>query len=414
MINVCYAISDERGVYSKFVGASICSIFENTSKPVTVHLLHDGSLSEDNKRRFERLVLQYDQKILFYEVPKLIEDTIAQGKEIFPIGLSSQRYTQVNMYRLAIAEVLPDLVERVIFLDADTIVNVDIDNVWQEEAGPAGLAAVSDWAVLEHFGKAGEIKENNSFLYRKGLATVKTVFNAGVLLLDLKILRQDENLLLRGLRFLAANDGQWDFYDNDILIAFFSKSFRHLPWNYNIRVIWARAFGENRLERGIYHYVGRSYGLNPSDSCYKLFISYLLKTPWIDESLLYTACHIARAYTMTQSRKRLAKVRQIANFSHQKKRVIMGLAGDEARLREDFALGEDEKFVTLTPGGKVPLLYSIADYYYLIFWSNYGEVKELLEKVGLREFEHFADGTLLMPEQTSELVLDELNFLWRI
>ena len=38
MINVCYAISDERGVYSKFVGASICSIFENTSKPVTVHL----------------------------------------------------------------------------------------------------------------------------------------------------------------------------------------------------------------------------------------------------------------------------------------------------------------------------------------------------------------------------------------
>lgn len=414
MIHICYAISDERGNYSKFAGASMSSLLENTDASVTIHLLHDGKISGDNLDKFTELVQNYGQKIKFYNVPQLLADTLAKGREIFPPGFSSERYTEVNMYRLALGEVLSPEVEKALFLDADTIINMDIDELWQYSAGEAGLAAVSDWSVLEHFGRTDAVSENDSFLYKNGLADMHTVFNAGVLLMDLKKLRERGNLLLEGLKFLADYEGQWKFYDNDILIALFSQDFCHLPWNYNIRVAWARALGGNTLTKGIYHYVGRSYGLNPGDNCHKLFITYWLKTPWFNENTLYTGLNMSRAYTQTQGIRRLKAVRQIMNHSNRKKRVLMGLAVDEARLRADFSLKQDEKFVVLTPGQRMVLEYPVREYYYLVFWSNYQEARALMEQAGLREFEHFADGTLLMPEQTNDLVLGDLSFLWNI
>ena len=414
MIHICYALSDKQGNYSKFAGASICSILENTCCPVTVHILHDGTISKENGERFGKLAQAYHQEIIFYDVPQLMADTLAKGRDILPAGWDSRRYTEVNMYRLALGEVLPEPVERVIFLDADTIINMDIEELWQAKTGATGLGAVPDWSVLEHFGKTNEISESNSFLYAKGYATMQTIFNAGVLLLDLTIIRKQGNLLLRGLQFLADNDKQWDFYDNDILIAFFAKEFYHLPWNYNIRVSWAQAFAHNHLDKGIYHYVDRNYGLNPTEVYHQLFLSFLWKTPWADEHTLYGAYQVSAGYTMTQAARRLAAIRQINNNSRGKKRVLMGLAVDESRLRKDFALGQEEKFVLLAPGRKLALDYPVQEYYYLVFWSNYPEVKALMEGAGLREYQDFADGRLLMPEQTSDLVLNERNLLWSL
>ena len=52
MIHICYAIYDKTGGFSKFAGTSICSLFENTKSWVTVHLLHDNTLTMENKARF--------------------------------------------------------------------------------------------------------------------------------------------------------------------------------------------------------------------------------------------------------------------------------------------------------------------------------------------------------------------------
>jgi len=52
MIHVCYGIYDDTGRYSKFTGMSILSMFENTRTEVTVHLLHDDTLTDDNRDKF--------------------------------------------------------------------------------------------------------------------------------------------------------------------------------------------------------------------------------------------------------------------------------------------------------------------------------------------------------------------------
>lgn len=52
MIHVCYAVYDRDGRFSKNIGTSMVSIFENTSEWITVHLLHDNTLNEANRTKF--------------------------------------------------------------------------------------------------------------------------------------------------------------------------------------------------------------------------------------------------------------------------------------------------------------------------------------------------------------------------
>ena len=169
MIEVAYAISDQTGHYSKFAGASMSSILANTSAAVRFHLLHDGTLSEENRHRFTEQVKGSDSEVHFYDVPARIALTLKRGREILPEGMDSARYTGVNMYRLVLQEVLPPEIEKVIYLDADTIVHLDINELWQTELGEAPLAAVPDYDVLAHFGQEDKIRPNDSFLYKENL-----------------------------------------------------------------------------------------------------------------------------------------------------------------------------------------------------------------------------------------------------
>lgn len=411
LVHIAYALSDAQGTYSKFAGASMCSVVQNTSEQVAFHLLHDGTISEENRHRFEDMAREAGSEVHFYEVPSLLADTMEKGREILPEGLDSSRYTGANIYRLVLPEVLPRELAKVIFLDADTIVNLDIAELWAEDTGEAGLAAVPDYDVLDHFGQSQRIRPNDSFLYKEGYTDVHGIFNAGVLLMGLDILRQRKSLLLEGLKFLRDHGGKWDFYDNDILIGFFSKTYRHLPWRFQVRMDWALAFG-GKVEKAIYHYVDRNYSLNHGTDLHVLFLQYLQASPWGGAEGL---CRLySTAWKMSRSlvQERLIKIRRLDNAARGKKRVFMGLKEDEARLRQDFQLGDDEIFYPLAPGTSVSLPAPADTHFYLVFWRNYREVKGILETLGLQEYKNFADGTLLMPERTSDIFPEGRGVVW--
>ena len=71
MIQVCFGLHDADGHYSKFTGTTLTSIFENTCAEVTAHLLHDDTLTQDNREKFSALARRYNQTIKFYNVEKL-------------------------------------------------------------------------------------------------------------------------------------------------------------------------------------------------------------------------------------------------------------------------------------------------------------------------------------------------------
>ena len=71
MIHVCYSLRDDSGKYSKFVGTSIESLLENTKSEVMIHLIHDSTLTDSNRKKFRQIVYSHDQKFEFYNLEKL-------------------------------------------------------------------------------------------------------------------------------------------------------------------------------------------------------------------------------------------------------------------------------------------------------------------------------------------------------
>ena len=411
-IHVCYALSDPYGTYAKFPGTSLCSLFENTASPVSAHILHDDTLTPENRERFLRLGEQYGQEILFYHVTELAKETWGRAMALFPEGLSSRRYTSANMYRLLLPALLPPEVDKAIYLDGDTVVHMDVAELWGESV-TSGLAAVSDLELLHHYGKEGRESKEASYLYRGGSARLETVFNAGVLVFRLDLLRKGENLLLSGVKFLSEHR-DCKYYDNDILIAFFGESYTHLPWYCNIRLNWDIAYGDGALVTGIYHYLGRNYRMDGQDPRHALFLSYYRKSPWCDERTLVKACRLAQDIAVAKTRERLREVQRIYRLCFRKQRVFVGLAEDEARLRRDFFLHGGEYYLPLAPGDTLRLPYSVDTHVYLFFWADYGAIRALMEKAGYEEYVHFADGRKLMPEQTEDLLTGELDWLWNL
>ena len=182
MIHVCYALRDEQGNYSKFVGTSIQSLLENTQKEVTVHILYDDTVSKENRAKLRKLVCNFDQDVLFYNVDELVPNLIERCWEI--PSLKNDRHGVAIYYRLMIPELFPRHIPRVIYLDADLIIHLDIDEMYSMNLLGKPIAAVPEAtsgqgeANLKKFGPVadGDVKWND-------------YFNAGVMLMDLDQIR---------------------------------------------------------------------------------------------------------------------------------------------------------------------------------------------------------------------------------
>lgn len=214
IIDILYALKDRNGNYSKLVGTSICSLLENTNSRIRIHVFHDGSVCGKNRECLEQLVEVYQQRIKFYNVRELLVDVWEEAERILPKAISDSRFTEATLYRLLAPQILSNI-ERLIYLDADTVVNIDIIKLWQERIGPSGLAAVREADVIKHF----ELKRLDSPFQQTvedmsaGGVNIDNCFNAGVLLMNLHILRKRGNLLLDGFRMLTGISDETNFYD---------------------------------------------------------------------------------------------------------------------------------------------------------------------------------------------------------
>ncbi len=176
------------------------SIFENTSSNVTVHILHDDTLSDENKRNFIRTVEKYHQKLNLINVSELaakFSDKVMNALNKWTIGA---------MYRLFIPDVMPE-VQKVIYFDCDILVNMDIAELWAVDNGSKTICGALDMP--------GD-KLNNSFFREKMRLLLngfrpENYINSGVLVMNLDRIRQRGSLFTlitdwiseRGLMVLA-------------------------------------------------------------------------------------------------------------------------------------------------------------------------------------------------------------------
>jgi len=188
-------------------------------------------------------------------------------------GIDLRRYGVAALYRLLVPQLLPDC-RRAIYLDADTIVEQDLCELWEEARGEAALWARQDWMfpVMAH----PYLEERQQWF---GMQPDDPYFNSGVLVLDLDLWR-DKDLGNQVLSFLRANSALCSWCDQDALNAVLRGRWKPLSAR------WNRYPSEiSRIEAaGIIHYIGAEakpwLAQAEANLANRRFLYYLQTTGW--------------------------------------------------------------------------------------------------------------------------------------
>jgi lipopolysaccharide biosynthesis glycosyltransferase len=239
------------------------SIFSNTQSRVHVTILHDATLTADNRRRFERTAERWKQGVSFVDVTERLLGFSAYADRV------RADLTRGALFRLLIPEILP--VSRVIYLDCDTVVNLDITDLWAAPMGNFSLAAVKD-AWVRH-------RSNEKIRRRIMGYDTEEYFNSGVLLMNLQRIREKYDLARNAhdtfMRYAHAITGA----DQDCLNVLFAKDVAFLDERFN-RILR----NDPVLDDSIIHFTGvKPWKIPHNSHRHHLFWTTFSESEWSDQ-----------------------------------------------------------------------------------------------------------------------------------
>lgn len=139
-------------------------------------------------------------------------------------SLTNYHVTVETYFRLVISNLLPDY-EKCIYLDGDLVVNCDVEELFEIDLKENYLAAVKD--VGMQCGKGDYYTEHQKEI---GFSSMRGYFNAGVLVFNLKQIREDKITD----RLLYAIRRRYTIEDQDILNVICKDRIYYLPVKYNM------------------------------------------------------------------------------------------------------------------------------------------------------------------------------------
>ena len=392
MIHVCFPDYDKSGRFSKYVGVAIESLLARTDSDVTVHLLHDVTLTSKNRKRFEQLVQKYHQSICFYEV---------RQKEFLPLGKKLGNLTIGTLFRLSMDELLPEDVNRIIYLDADILVNVDIEKLWNLDLQGYPIGA----AVHEDFQGEGAQQVSDCWFCKFSGIPMDRYFNAGVLVMDLAKIRAVHDLKRECFEFLESHQ-EYGPTDQDALNWIFKDDYFQLPKKFNIFTRLIRGDGQG-VREGIIHITGDFLDFSRPQWWDHLFLEYWLDSPWgVEEDVANYFCSVL------EIRRQQIEAFQ-ARLAHRGERMVVW--GTKGRLVEevgkivpmnpsiDYFVDNDPSRQGITVEGLMVYppnkLAEEADGDFIVIilaGKAYAAIRRELEQRGFQENVNFIDGRLFL------------------
>jgi lipopolysaccharide biosynthesis glycosyltransferase len=241
---------------------------------VHVHYLHGPSFSSLHSSQLEDMVERLGGEITFHCIP----NSSVRGLPVLP------QFTEAMWYRIFLPELLPSA-DRVLYLDADTIVVDGLSSLWETPLDGAYLAAVTNVFQPNHFGRPAQL----------GLPGPNVYFNSGVLLLNLDKLREDDCTAALTSFALQHSTRTIEWPDQDTLNVVLGQ--RRVPlhprWNCMNSVLTfphaATAFGrvavrQARRMPGIRHFEGpaenKPWHRGCSQELRELYFQHRRETPW--------------------------------------------------------------------------------------------------------------------------------------
>lgn len=263
IIHIGFGLHDKTGHYSVWVGTVMQSILEHTDSRICFHILHDETLSIDNKYKLEKVARSGSSIIEFHKIDENDFSVVKNQMSRFTIG---------TMFRCSLPELLPNL-NRIIYLDADLFVNRDIKELWDVDICEYCLAGVADEGV--------DIHNYPKILNKYPGIKKESYFNAGVLYMNLKKLREFGNLKKLVVDFLVENP-EAGLPDQDALNVIFHNKVLYLDGSWNQFVFMHRKDNVEKLDKAIFHYAAALLMLYSHSQLDKEYFRTICRTPWID------------------------------------------------------------------------------------------------------------------------------------
>ena len=162
-MNLLYTVDNN---FVPQLAANIYSVISNHSGiyDITFHVF-SNDITKGNQHLLQEMTTEHNQKLVFYD--------ISNFKDALGFEFDTSGWNEIVLARLLMAHFLPNEIERVIYLDADTIVLGDIALLWNQDLKGCVVGMCPEPTV-------GSSRLNdldlNGYLYH----------NAGVLLVDLQ------------------------------------------------------------------------------------------------------------------------------------------------------------------------------------------------------------------------------------
>jgi lipopolysaccharide biosynthesis glycosyltransferase len=200
--------------YVPYYGIMLTSLFENNrTESFSVHVMTSG-LGENAGSLLEGVVKSYANDIHFVT----IDNSLFADCPIRP----GDHVTLATYYRLIAANVLPERISKVLWLDGDMIVNSAVRPLWETDLNGFAIAAVTD-----------ESFANPDIYQRLQLSRDIPYTSAGVLLINLDYWRT-AHATDRFMECIREKSESLLFHDQDTLniVLQYEKQLLPLTWNF--------------------------------------------------------------------------------------------------------------------------------------------------------------------------------------
>lgn len=191
-------------------------------------------------------------------------------------------------HRLLVAELLPESLDKIIYLDSDLVVLNDLEKLWEIDVGNNYILAAQDIGIGYVSSELG--LENYQAL---GLEADCKYFNSGVMVINLNKWRTD-SVGPKVIEYIQQNPQFIRWYDQDGLNALLAKNWGELPpqWNRTPQIYHYPSWHESPFEESAYNSLIKqpsiihfaTTGRKPwNDSHYPdgdIFYKYLDMTDW--------------------------------------------------------------------------------------------------------------------------------------
>lgn len=243
--------------FTQHCAVTLVSLFENNKDAdICVHIVAPDLPNKDQDI-LKSLATSYGNEVCFY-FPS--SDLLAN----FSIKKFGKRISMATYYRCMFSAILPETVDKVLYLDCDIVILGDISEFWETDLTNYAVGCVEDIGY-DDMERYDTLKYDPKYSY----------FNAGVLLINLRYWRAhkvDEQCV----QYFLAYPERIRYNDQDLLNALLHESKVFVPLKWNMQ----DAFYRYGIDRKVAHWPDLK-----QERLHPVILHYTNKKPWNYDSM---------------------------------------------------------------------------------------------------------------------------------